>query len=70
MMKFGTVKWFSPDIGFGYITPEIGEGDVLVMGNALINAGLSSLNIGKRFSYELNFDEFDGQHFATSLRAA
>jgi cold shock protein len=49
----GTVKWFSAQRGFGFITPSDGATDVFVHISALENAGLSSLNEGQKVSYDL-----------------
>lgn len=51
-MAFGTVKWFSPDIGFGFISQHNGV-DILVTGQAVNDAGLSTLNEGQEISYEI-----------------
>jgi CspA family cold shock protein len=52
-MSIGTVKWFNPTKGFGFIKPEDGGNDVFVHMSALERAGLSTLNEGQRVSYEL-----------------
>lgn len=52
-MANGTVKWFSAQRGFGFITPSDGASDVFVHISALENAGLSSLNEGQKVSYDL-----------------
>ena len=52
-MANGTVKWFSPQRGFGFITPSDGASDVFVHISALENAGLNSLNEGQKVSYDL-----------------
>jgi CspA family cold shock protein len=49
----GTVKWFSAQRGFGFITPSDGASDVFVHISALENAGLSSLNEGQKVSFDL-----------------
>ena len=52
-MATGTVKWFNPDKGFGFIQPESGGKDVFVHISALEAAGIRNLNEGQRVSYEL-----------------
>lgn len=52
-MATGTVKWFNPTKGFGFIQPESGGNDVFVHVSALKNAGIHILNEGQKVSYEL-----------------
>lgn len=52
-MSFGTVKWFNPNKGYGFIQPDDGGSDVFVHISAVEKAGLSSLSEGQRVSYEL-----------------
>ena len=52
-MPIGTVKWFNPTKGFGFIEPEDGSNDAFVHISAVERAGLSSLNEGQKVSYEL-----------------
>jgi cold shock protein len=52
-MATGTVKWFNPTKGFGFIEPEDGSSDAFVHISAVERAGLSSLNEGQKVSYEL-----------------
>jgi CspA family cold shock protein len=55
-MSVGTVKWFNPQKGFGFIQPEGGGKDVFVHISAVERAGLSTLNEGQRLEYELVSD--------------
>ncbi len=43
----GTVKWYNPDKGFGFITPEGGGKDVFVHATALERSGITSLREGQ-----------------------
>jgi len=52
-MANGTVKWFNPIKGFGFIQPEDGSGDVFVHISAVEKAGLRSLNEGQSTTYQL-----------------
>ena len=56
-MATGTVKWFSDDKGFGFITPDEGGNDAFVHISALEKIGLNSLNPDQRVSYELQTDQ-------------
>jgi CspA family cold shock protein len=51
-MASGTVKWFNPAKGFGFITPDEGGKDVFVHISAVQQAGLGSLSEGQRVTYE------------------
>jgi CspA family cold shock protein len=55
-MAVGTVKWFNPQKGFGFIQPQGGGKDVFVHISAVERAGLSNLNEGQRVEYELVSD--------------
>ena len=52
-MATGTVKWFNPAKGYGFIEPEDGGQDAFVHISAVERAGLSSLGEGQKVSYEL-----------------
>ena len=52
-MATGTVKWFNPTKGYGFIAPESGGSDVFVHISAVERAGLNGLNEGQKVSYEL-----------------
>jgi CspA family cold shock protein len=50
----GTVKWFNPTKGYGFIQPSGGGGkDVFVHISAVERAGLSTLNEGQQIDYEI-----------------
>ena len=52
-MTTGTVKWFNPAKGFGFIEPEDGSKDAFVHISAVERAGLGSLSEGQKISYDL-----------------
>jgi len=52
-MQTGTVKWFDPIRGFGFITPEQGDKDAFVHISAVERAGLHGLTEGQKVEYEL-----------------
>ncbi|MEJ0010272.1 MAG: cold-shock protein [Alphaproteobacteria bacterium] len=67
-MATGTVKWFNPTKGFGFIQPDQGGQDVFVHITALEKAGLRSLNEGQKVSYELATEK--GKTSAANLKLA
>ncbi len=52
-MAQGTVKWFNPAKGYGFIEPEDGSRDVFVHISAVERAGLATLQEGRKVSFEL-----------------
>ena len=51
-MANGTVKWFNPNKGYGFIQPGDGSKDVFVHISAVERAGIQSLNEGQKISFE------------------
>jgi len=52
-MPTGTVKWFNPAKGFGFIEPSDGSKDAFVHISAVEHAGLTTLNEGQKVEYEI-----------------
>jgi CspA family cold shock protein len=67
-MATGTVKWFNPTKGFGFIQPEGGGQDVFVHISAVEQAGLRGLNEGQLVAYDLEQDRRSGKTSATNLK--
>jgi CspA family cold shock protein len=51
-MPTGTVKWFSDEKGFGFITPDEGSKDLFVHHSSIEADGYRSLSEGARVEYE------------------
>ena len=52
-MPTGTVKWFNPTKGYGFIEPSDGSKDAFVHISAVQQAGLQTLNEGQKVEYEV-----------------
>jgi len=53
-MSKGTVKWFSADKGYGFITPEGGSKDLFVHYSEIQNeGGFATLNDGQAVEFEV-----------------
>ena len=66
-MATGTVKWFNPVKGFGFIQPSDGGRDVFVHISAVERAGMGTLTEGQRVNYEITIER--GKQAATNLKA-
>ena len=51
-MATGTVKWFSDDKGFGFITPDEGGRDLFVHFSGIVGDGYRSLAEGAKVTYD------------------
>jgi cold shock protein len=65
-MARGTVKWFNPTKGYGFIQAQGGGKDVFVHISAVERAGLTTLNEGQHVEYEI--EENRGKTSAVNLR--
>ena len=66
-MATGTVKWFNPVKGYGFIEPQDGSKDAFVHISAVERAGLSSLSEGQNVEYELQRGQ-NGKSSAENLK--
>ena len=67
-MAVGTVKWFSPEKGYGFIQPDDKTNDVFVHMSALEKSGLSNLNEGQKVSYDI--ENSRGKAAAVNIQSA
>jgi CspA family cold shock protein len=65
----GTVKWFNPTKGFGFIQPDDGSKDVFVHISAVERAGLGTLKEGQKIQFDLARGK-DGKTSADNLKPA
>ena len=63
----GTVKWFNPTKGYGFIQPQGGGSDVFVHISAVERAELSTLNENQKLDYELETGR-NGKTSAVNLK--
>jgi len=67
-MPNGTVKWFNPTKGFGFIQPDSGGADIFVHISAVERAGLSSLDEGEKVSFDEERDPKKGKTSAVNIK--
>jgi CspA family cold shock protein len=65
-MPLGTVKFFNPDKGYGFIAPDGGGKDSFVHISAVERSGMSSLDKDQRVSYDVETGR-DGKDSAVNL---
>ncbi|WP_375263102.1 cold-shock protein [Palleronia sp.] len=68
-MANGTVKWFNPTKGFGFIAPSTGGKDVFVHISAVERAGLTGLADDQAVTYDVESGR-DGRESASNLALA
>jgi CspA family cold shock protein len=56
-MSTGTVKWFNPKKGYGFIIPDDGDKDLFVHHSDIETDGYASLNEGQKVEFEIEQDE-------------
>ena len=66
-MATGTVKWFNPTKGFGFVEPEGGGKDVFLHISAVERAGLEPPADGQKVEFDLESGR-DGRTSAANLR--
>jgi len=67
-MPKGTVKWFNPTKGYGFVAPDSGGKDVFVHISAVQKAGLRTLNEGQTLNFEIE-QQPNGRAAAVNLTA-
>lgn len=67
-MPSGTVKWFNPTKGYGFIQPDDGSKDVFVHISAVERAGLGNLSEGQKVQFDIERGQ-QGKTAATNLSA-
>ncbi|HSY85767.1 MAG TPA: cold-shock protein [Verrucomicrobiae bacterium] len=65
-MPTGTVKWFNPTKGFGFVQPDTGGKDIFVHISAVQRAGMQTLKEGQKVTYEIQTQK-DGRQSAENL---
>lgn len=65
-MENGTVKWFNPTKGYGFIQMEDGTRDVFVHITELERSGIANLSEGQKVSFELTTNK--GKTSAVNLK--
>ncbi|MEP2236606.1 MAG: cold-shock protein [Alteripontixanthobacter sp.] len=68
-MTIGTVKFFNPDKGYGFIAPEDGGDDAFVHISSLERSGMSTLDKDQKVSYDLEEDR-KGKMSAVNIQEA
>ena len=67
-MATGTVKWFNPGKGFGFIEPTDGGKDIFVHISAVESSGIGNLVEGQKVEFDVQ--EEKGKESACNLKEA
>ena len=65
-MAQGTVKWFSEEKGYGFISPDDGGEDLFVQYSGVRGTGFRSLKEGQKVTYDLTYGR-EGRTRATNV---
>ena len=65
MKETGTVKWFNPDKGYGFVAPDDGTKDVFIHISALNAASLNTLDENQKIKFEVTSSQ--GKESATNI---
>jgi len=68
-MKTGTVSWFNPRKGYGFLMPNDGGFNVRVHIDAVERAGITELKVGQKIGFDIGVDERTGAVYAENLKA-
>ena len=66
-MNTGKVKWFNAEKGYGFISDDIGQGDIFVHFSGINGSGYKSLEEGQKVSYDVENDERSGKTRAVNV---
>ena len=66
-MHSGTVKWFNPEKGYGFISNDEGGDDIFVHFSGINGTGYKSLDEGQHVSYDVENDERSGKTRAVNV---
>jgi cold shock protein len=70
VLALGTVKWFDPSRGYGFIAPDNGSKEIFVHMSALNRVGMTTLVEGQRIEYQPVTAERGGHERAEKLKRA
>lgn len=65
-MATGIVKWFNPEKGYGFISPEDGSSDVFLHISELEKSGIGRVDENQKISYEIQTNR--GKSSATNIQ--